>query len=107
MADEVVWTGESGTRYTYYVHSWPTSFTNAEPGNYIFCKLNAQNQWEPIYIGQTGDLSERFDSHHAMDCIDREGATHIHVHLNSSAEETRREEERDLIDSYDPPCYQQ
>ena len=95
MADEVVWTGESGTRYTYYVHSWPISCTNA------------QNQWEPIYIGQTGDLSERFDSHHAMDCIDREGATHIHVHLNSSAEETRREEERDLIDSYDPPCYQQ
>ena len=65
MADEVVWTGESGTRYTYYVNSWPISCTNAEPGNYIFCKLNAQNQWEPIYIGQTGDLSERFDSHHA------------------------------------------
>ena len=60
-----------------------------------------------IYIGETGDLSDRFDNHHRMPCIKREGATHICTHKSSANKETRRTEEVDLIGNYDPICNRQ
>ena len=98
----VNWPGQSGERYTYYVYDIRTKF-NSAPGNYIFAKL-VNGRWSPVYIGETSDLSERFDNHHAMPCIKRNGATHIHAHRNDSGVNARRAEESDLIRNFKPSC---
>ena len=96
------WTGQSGQQYKYWIHPIGTNF-KSEGGNYIFAKEISPNRWQPVYIGQTSDLSERFDNHHKEHCIKSNGATHIHVHTNAS-ETSRLAEERDLIQKWDPVC---
>jgi len=97
------WTGASGQKYRYYVYQIGTTF-KAVPGNYIFSKVTADNKWCAIYIGETGDLSARFDGHHKMPCIKRNGATHIMVHANNNGERARRAEEADLLANYASAC---
>lgn len=94
----VNWTGASGTEYKYYVWELPVSFGPNQDGNYIYSKLNQNNKWVPIYIGQ-GDLKDRTENHHRADCIKRKGATHIHVHRNSGGQD-RLGEEQDLLAHY-------
>ena len=101
----IEWPGASGKSYTYYVYNWLNTF-NSVPGNYIFCKI-VNNQWVPIYIGEASDLSERFDNHHAMPCILRNGATHIHVHANKGGKQVRLNEETDLRHNFKAPCNKQ
>lgn len=96
--DTCTWDGASGTPYTYHVHSLPQTFDPNQNGNYIFTKL-VDNLWSPIYIGQ-GDLEDRVgSSHHKWSCITSKGATHVHVHLNSSLQ-NREAEEEDLLQNY-------
>lgn len=102
MPQEWFWTGASGTRYQYWVYPADQEF-DAVPGNYIFVAL-VSNEWIPIYAGQTKDLSERLDDHHKEQCIDRHGATHIHVRVNNGDEQARLDEEDDIIRNYQPPC---
>ena len=103
MATETYdWEGLSGKSYKYYIYQ-AYNF-KAEPGNYIFAFESPSGGWIPIYIGETSDLSERFDNHHKAQCIRDHGATHIHVHLSSDDENVRLEEEKDLIGLYQPPC---
>ena len=102
MAEQTcTWTGASGTNYTYYVYPRGTSI-NAANGNYVYTKLNGQNQWVPVYFGE-GDLSKRAGSaggdHHRKTCIDSKSATHVHMHLNAT-ESARRAEEKDLLARY-------
>ncbi len=101
MADSptCTWTGASGTDYTYYIHELPVSFKQAY-GNYIYSKTSTKpNRWLPIYIGE-GDLSDRISSgHHRADCIEKKGATHVHVHTTSSKEKGQTEEQ-DLLANY-------
>lgn len=93
------WIGNSGTRYKYHINPLPVSFNPDQDGNYIYAKLNNQQQWVPIYIGE-GDLADRSgSSHHQADCIRRKGATHFHCHLNASKQD-RRSEEQDLLANY-------
>ena len=98
------WVGRSGTRYTYFIRPLPARFKSDQPGNYIYSKVDSSNRWLPIYIGQ-GDLGARVsDQHHQAACIRSKGATHVHVHLNSS-ELNRLSEERDLLENH-PMSYQ-
>lgn len=97
------WTGKTGKNYLYYVYSIDTNFTDLKPGNYIFCKLGTLGQWVPQYIGQTKNLNQRLGDHEKETCAKRNGATHIHAHLNSD-EAARLAEERDLIEGHNPPC---
>ena len=100
------WTGQSGTRYEYKIYRVGTKF-KALPGNYIFAKKNASGRWVAIYAGETEDLSTRFENHHQQPCINLQGATHIHVHVNNGGAVARRAEERDIRLAYDPPCNRQ
>ena len=97
------WHGQSGKTYLYRIYEMDTTFKNI-PANYIFAKEQKPQVWESVYIGQTGDLSERFDDHHKMPCIIREGATHIHAHQSSEDESVRQAEETDLIEYNHPIC---
>ncbi len=92
------WIGASGQRYKYYIYGLPANFNPNQDGNYIYSKLNANNKWVPIYIGQ-GDLRKRAENHHQAACIARKGAINIHVHL-SSKKEDRINEEKDLLANY-------
>lgn len=96
------WTGRSGTVYQHSVYPIGQTF-DPVPGNYIFAKV-VEGRWNAVYIGQTADLSERFDGHHKMQCIRAHGATHIHARRNNGGERARRVEEKDLIENYNPPC---
>ena len=98
------WPGKSGKTYRYWIHPLPPNF-KAAAGNYIFAKETSpgNGKWLPIYIGETKDLSERFDDHHKMGCIKRNGAMHIHAHTNDN-EQARLDEEADLIANWNPPC---
>ena len=99
MAGTEWWKSDvSECSYLYYVYSWPSVFADARPANYILCKADGTS-WEPIYIGQTEDLSEPLDSHQAMPGINRRSATHIHVHFNAW-ETARLTEVADLLSNY-------
>ena len=104
MADvpTVDWHGKSGTAYRYWVYPVGHEF-GEQPGNYIFAKEEG-GQWISIYIGETGDLSDRFDNHHKMPCILENGATHIHAHKSNADENVRKAEEADLIANYPKVC---
>lgn len=97
------WAGKSGRTYKYWIYPIGTDF-KAVPGNYIFTKEVSSGRYKPIYIGETGDLSERFDNHHKMPCVRTQGATHIHVHQSSGGPTERRLEEADLIARWQPVC---
>lgn len=56
-----------------------------------------------LYIGQTGNLSERFDNHHQAQCFNRNGKTHVAVRGEGS-EQRRLAIETDLIRKYQTSC---
>jgi len=97
------WEGESGKTYKYGVYKISASFED-QPGNYIFTKETYSGRWLPVYIGETDSLANRLPNHEKLPCVERNGGTHIHVHISSSDEEIRRSEEVDLIKKWDPPC---
>jgi len=108
MADEgtITWTGGSGKEYKYWLYSIGASFKD-EPGNYIFVKKTKENKWHALYIGETGSLATRLndpDSHHKIECVRKEGGTHICAHLSSADEDVRRAEEADLLANRSPEC---
>ena len=108
MADEptILWPGLSGDEYKYWIYPIGRQFED-QGGNYIFAKTNAAGQWEPVYIGQTNELQRRFSEHgNEGACIERNKATHVHVHLKEP-EQARKAEEKDLILLYQPPCNKQ
>jgi len=106
-APSIDWPGKSGTKYRYRIYDINQTFKKS-PANYIYAKKNGEGKWVPIYIGETGDLSDRTtDAHHQEDCITRNGATHRHVHSSSSNKQTRLNEETDLRNNFNTPCNKQ
>lgn len=97
------WEGESGKEYKYWIYPLGTTFKQV-PGNYVFARETEPDIFTEIYIGQTKDLSERFDNHHKMPCILKNKATHICAHTSSDDEEERRAEEDDLVERWNPVC---
>jgi predicted GIY-YIG superfamily endonuclease len=99
------WTGKSGQQYLYHIYPINSSFKE-EGGNYIFAKETTPNHWSPVYIGQTKNLNQRLENHEKEKCATRNGATHIHAHLNNT-ENSRLSEEKDLILKWQPTCNEQ
>ena len=104
MAERSIkWVGHSGKEYTYWIHGIDTGFSTS-PANYVFAKTTKPHKLLAIYIGETEDISERFNNHHKVTCIRDNGATHICVHKGSDDKKVRCEEESDLIANYHPVC---
>lgn len=93
--------GASGKTYDFDVYPWGTSFKPLG-ALYTVLKKNLQN-FQIHYVGQTDDLSSRFNNHHKQSCFDRNGKTHIAVHLESS-ESVRLSKESDLVGNYNSGC---
>ncbi len=99
---DIDWEGISGRKYRY--HIYPISDSHgAVPANYVFAK-KVSGGYTPVYVGETGNISDRFDSHHKMPCIKRHGATHLTTHESSNDVKVRRLEEQDIIKKQNPPC---
>ena len=98
-----VWEGRWGTKYTFQVYAVPIS-PNHVPANYIFARLNANNAWTPLYIGETSDLADRLTNHEKWPCASQNGVTHIHAHTSPANEAQRKQEEADLIARWSPMC---
>jgi predicted GIY-YIG superfamily endonuclease len=99
--------GISGQKYEFIIYSKDTDF-HAVGAVYAitraYHKLNEiKSSHHLIYIGQTDDLSQRFDYHHQLNCFNRHKWNRICIHLDEN-ETSRLEKERDLIDNYDPIC---
>lgn len=93
-----VWTGKSGTKYTYYDYPILHVFDANEDGNYIFVRV-ADNQSHPVYIGE-GNLTDRnSEQHHQSACIKSKGATRFHAHPNP-VKANRKAEEEYLLANY-------
>lgn len=93
--------GASGKTYNFDVYLWGVQF---KPLGAIYTVLKkVPPNFHIYYVGQTGDLSTRFDNHHKQTCFDRNGKTHIAVHLEPT-ESVRLAKEADLVASYNPGC---
>lgn len=104
MAESILWKGDSGKEYKYWIYDLEDTTHDAVPANYIFAKKTKPSFYAPIYIGETEDISERFDNHHKMPCIFKNGATHLCTHTSSTEKKVRCAEEADLISNYNPVC---
>lgn len=100
-----IWTGKSGTRYTYEIHEMNSNWKDV-PGNYIFAKETSTNRWTAVYIGQTESFKTRLPNHEKLPCIRRNSGTHIHAHVNADSS-SRLDEESDLRASDPTPCNDQ
>ena len=99
-------TGALGIKYTFNVYPYGTKFKAIGAVYYIskrIEKADGTGAHEKIYIGETGDLSERFDNHHKEPCFKMYNANCISIYQESD-EEKRLIIEKDLIDARNPPC---
>lgn len=97
----ITFKGGSGRTYDFSIYRWGQEF-NSVGAVYAITRASGQSH-SVLYIGQTGDLSERFDNHHKAGCFARNGVTHICVRPESS-EVTRLAIERDLLAGYTTTC---
>ncbi len=98
--------GVSGRSYTFHVYPWGTPL-RAIGGVYVVTRATSNLQGgrthHILYVGQTGDLSERFDAHHKAAAFRRNGATDICALVEESAT-ARLSIEADLVAAFNPPC---
>jgi hypothetical protein len=104
--------GMSGTNYIFNVYGF-TSFSDlADAFNnisalYAFTKRNYDGfsyTHDLIYVGETGNLSKRFNNHHKEICIMRSFANSICIHSFYGTELERRAAEADILNAFDLPC---
>jgi hypothetical protein len=93
--------GASGTTYSLSIHPLGTAF-KALGGIYIVI-AETVGELSALYVGQTGNLSERFDNHHKARSWQQRSANRIAI-LLESAESKRLGIESDLIAGLNPPC---
>lgn len=101
----IVFTGASGARYQFDIYSWDTEF-NAVGAVYFITRRTVsrgKSSHQRIYVGETGDLSTRFDNHHKVDCFEEYQANCKCIHRDGN-KRSRLAKEEDLIENYNPPC---
>ncbi len=102
--DRITLAGASGAKYPFDVYPWGTEF---RPIGGVYSVLRRDpDGYRVIYVGETGDLSERCDNHHQAACFALNRKTHIGV-LVEAARDRRLFIEADIRRFYNPPCNEQ
>lgn len=97
------WPGLSGKTYCYWtLGSLDASAIKDEPGNYVFVKRLANGNFFPLYFGQASSLRARLPTHEVWPVAVQRGATHVMAHTTPAGEKARLDEERDLIQRWNP-----
>ncbi len=102
----ITFIGASGTKYKFNVYSWDTNFDEVAAVYFITKRIQESDggyTHARIYVGQTNDLSKRFDDHHKASCFKRHGANCICIYREDDETERLRIES-DLISQYSPRC---
>ena len=100
---EIYWKDKSGTSHRFWIYPRGTRFNEPCPGIYIYAREASPHKWMPIYIGQTENVNVRLSSHEQQECVDQNGATHIHVSIITN-DKSRLAIEKDLIQQWKPVC---
>jgi hypothetical protein len=105
----VTFKGVSSNTYEFTAYTRDTTFK--EIGAVYFMTARNPNgeggySHTRIYVGQTGNLSNRPLNHHRKDCFDDHGANCVCIYTEES-EDDRLVIETDLRENYDPPCNQE
>ena len=99
-------TGASGRTYDFEIYALDANL-NAVGAVYAFTSRKEEDDGAythaVIYIGETGDLSMRFNGHHKEECFVKYTANRKCIHRDDG-EDSRRAKEEDLIANYYPPC---
>jgi hypothetical protein len=104
MAQTIHWPGKSGKRYCYwFLEDLTAEGIQAVAGNYAFAKQVANNNFVPLYFGESHNLQDRIPGHEVWEEALRLGATHVMAHTTPAGEDARCDEERDLIQRWNPP----
>ncbi len=98
--------GASGQTYDFEVYSYDSDF-NALGAVYAITRRTQKNDGNYkhtlIHIGETGDLSTRYNGHHNEDCFFQHNANCTCIHLDDD-ENSRLATKADLIAKYNPRC---
>ena len=73
------------------------------PAVYALVVYDAEWTYKIAYIGMSRRLSKRFGSHHAVAEIKKSGAFYYQTWFKKMDADALRDEERRLIQEYDPP----
>lgn len=98
--------GGSGEELEFLAYSWDADFAPVGAVYMItkcISKPDGSLQHEPIYVGQTNDLSTHFDSHYKTECLARYGGNCVCV-LTIGDEELRLQVASDITGAYQPVC---
>lgn len=104
----ITFAGQSGRQYGFQMYTLGTPFKALGAVYVMLYRYQKPDGWyaTPIYFGETGDLSTRFNGHHRQACFDRNGVNCVGIHLDGD-EQSRRTKETDLIRKWDPECNRQ
>lgn len=105
--------GMSGTNYIFNVYGF-ARFSDLKdafksiPALYAFTRRFPTSAisytHDLVYVGETGDLSTRFDNHHKQECIVRSNANCICIHSFHGTQSERLAAETDILNAFDLPC---
>jgi hypothetical protein len=97
--------GQSGKEYDFDVYPMGHQFTRSAAVYAVTHRFPFEGEdcHKIIYIGETGDLSTRFEDHHKRDCFVQRYANCICIHLDDDAE-SRLTKEDDLVREQSPLC---
>jgi len=103
MTADIAWPGLSGKTYSYwFTASIAATDLKDEGGNYMFVKQLPNGNWLPVYIGVADSLRNRLPNHERLADARALGATHVMTHTTPSGSQARLDEERDLIQKWNP-----
>jgi hypothetical protein len=103
MSLTVDWLGASGRTYKYWNLSTIAAGTiQAVGGNYCFAKQLPNGNYLPVYFGVADDLNARITNHDRLAEAVALGATYVMAHTTPAGEQARLDEERDLIQFWNP-----
>lgn len=98
--------GNSKTKYKFMAYSADTPFNSV---GVVYILTNRQKKekrghtYSVIYIGETGDLAKRLNSHYKTSCLSKYNKNSICI-LGEDNEKKRLEIASDLVRNYSPPC---
>lgn len=91
------------SKRTYKFDLYPKSYSwNSVAGVYLVLR-QSMSKYDPIYIGETSDLGDRFQNHHKRTCFERNGWTHLGF-LHEKNLKKRRAIESDILGNYKWYC---
>jgi hypothetical protein len=98
--------GKSGKGYTFEIYPLSSSWNSVSAVYIVTRRIKNQSDGythSAIYIGETGNLKERFSNHHKYNCFIENSANCLCILIESN-EQNRLTIESDLLGNYNPPC---